>query len=609
MKLLILIFKKFLKIQVQSGIKIFLRYTLKIFYILMIILPILPITSKENFGITGTLPTDKKIFKQISQWQSKIKKSDLPHYIDLRYNLEGERLFPPIGQQRLNDDVSWSVGYYLKSYHQAIKTGQLPTTSTKIFSPSFLYNQANGGMNYGSYLVDNLLLLQIKGALPLAQMPYTRNIHRLPDNDQLWTAKKYKITKFYRLKGETAFKQALFIGKPILVHLQADAYFWSGKYGIYKPKKERIRFRNRLTRIRHTVLIVGYDDINKSFIFMNSWGEKWGRGGVNRFSYDMLAQKDFIYEAYIIADHFSSQLPAQDLARSIDIQTNVRFLQYNRGQSKWFWQAFIHAPRSVARQIKSIQWHVVKPLKKLTGKDHYKFGEEITGLVHRKGVFYIHAKIKMKKQGEIEKQGRVVVYLPERASIHLEQDVKFYQFKKNKKHWLWNVYLKGSSEELYMVKKVTYHFPKVFKEKKRVIKKSVAGGFPVKILGPVAHPIRAEVEYLDGYKTEHRIQLAIGESAPGKIRLYNSSIPIGYQRGRKVYNFSLYLDGPLYQLNRIKKVEYHLHRNYLPQKMIIKTNRKYGFPLSFPGWGIFEVRARVFFSKQDYLDLRHTLHF
>src|SRR5262249_4701974 len=43
----------------------------------------------------------------------------------------------------------------------------------------------------------------------------------------------------------------------------------------------------------HSVLVMGYDDEAKQFIFQNSWGTSWGANGFGFFPYDYITHKMF----------------------------------------------------------------------------------------------------------------------------------------------------------------------------------------------------------------------------------------------------------------------------------------------------------------------------
>src|SRR5690606_5227844 len=98
--------------------------------------------------------------------------TELPSSFDLSNNL------PPAGNQgNQNSCVAWAVGYAYKSYQEKkeeessyLVNGQL--NNDALFSPSFIYNQINNGVDGGSFFTDALNILSQQGCLKWADMPY-----------------------------------------------------------------------------------------------------------------------------------------------------------------------------------------------------------------------------------------------------------------------------------------------------------------------------------------------------------------------------------------------------------------------------------------------------
>ena len=66
---------------------------------------------------------------------------------------------PPVGNQGIqNSCVAWAVAYALKSYQEKVELGQ-----QYLFSPSYIYNQINNGINAPTYVTDALNLLSDQG--------------------------------------------------------------------------------------------------------------------------------------------------------------------------------------------------------------------------------------------------------------------------------------------------------------------------------------------------------------------------------------------------------------------------------------------------------------
>ena len=50
----------------------------------------------------------------------------------------------------------------------------------------------------------------------------------------------------------------------------------------------------------HAVVCIGYDDINRTFIILNSHGKDWGNNGLFYMSYDYMLSNDLVWEAWVI---------------------------------------------------------------------------------------------------------------------------------------------------------------------------------------------------------------------------------------------------------------------------------------------------------------------
>ena len=50
----------------------------------------------------------------------------------------------------------------------------------------------------------------------------------------------------------------------------------------------------------HAVLIVGYDDIDGTFIVVNSHGREFGNGGKFKLGYEYALNPDLVFEFWVI---------------------------------------------------------------------------------------------------------------------------------------------------------------------------------------------------------------------------------------------------------------------------------------------------------------------
>ena len=103
---------------------------------------------------------------------------------------------PPIGNQGSQGScVAWATSYYYKTWLEKQEHTAWALTDTKHqFSPSFVYNQINGGADNGSNFDDAFSLLQNKGDVDIAEFPYNQsNYTNQPSSVQLQEAKPYRI--------------------------------------------------------------------------------------------------------------------------------------------------------------------------------------------------------------------------------------------------------------------------------------------------------------------------------------------------------------------------------------------------------------------------------
>lgn len=257
---------------------------------------------------TGLLDTDRHLTKDLSLDKAIDKKlgvmglgsAGLPSYVDYA----DSPYLPPVGEQIQNSCVGWSVGYYLRTYQQAQdlgwnvkENGQI--VKTHVFSPSFIYNQINEGVDEGSTLEDAGTLLKAIGAATLADFPYiagdyltqpsnevkdTATLHKIRDWKILYTpndSKEYVVqkTKEYLNTGDLPII-GIKVGFKWHYPLEQDGHsiITTEQYPMYG----------------HAVAVVGYDDSIETpegfgaFKIVNSWGTAWGDDGFAYLSYDAL---------------------------------------------------------------------------------------------------------------------------------------------------------------------------------------------------------------------------------------------------------------------------------------------------------------------------------
>jgi len=205
----------------------------------------------------------------------------LPRKVDLSAN------FPiPGNQGRSQSCVGWATAYAAKSYQERVEMNWSLNSSDHLFSPSFIYNQINGGKDKGSNIVKAIELIMNKGAATLATMPFNdMDFRTQPSIAAFNEAIKFKAIGFQKVNGTMGIKAILASGQPVIASI---ASFRS---------LEHLRGMPSIYNIAsgswggHAVTIVGYDDASYggAFKIINSWGQDWGDHGYFWLPYSFAA--------------------------------------------------------------------------------------------------------------------------------------------------------------------------------------------------------------------------------------------------------------------------------------------------------------------------------
>ena len=285
---------------------------------------------------TGLIPLTEEQWEElhnraiiIDRIESSLGAGEIPS----NYDNSATKWFPPIGNQGSQGScVSWASGYYTKTFQEAEEhnwdlsgctwTNGHPATSyqNKIFSPAFIYNQVNSGVDNGSMFSSNIGLLAGIGCCTWDKMPYNQADYiSWPSEDAWRQAPLYRSQTNYNYMNVTTdpsilnLEQILVSGNLAIIAVNAD-FFGSHLTSVdlwtldnYNPASTN-----------HANTIVGYDDnygpytesgnSNKrgAFKVANSWGVggNWEHvaDGFYYISYECMKQRiqyTYIYQNYI----------------------------------------------------------------------------------------------------------------------------------------------------------------------------------------------------------------------------------------------------------------------------------------------------------------------
>lgn len=216
--------------------------------------------------------------------------------------------FPRPGfQGRQASCAAWAVGYGARSYYAGAERGNRRFEQSDVISPNSIFNQTTTGIRGegpkcgGVRLTSTLDFLRTKGAVTASLWPVDTNTcepnQPSPQQSELAGALRipgYSIFPQSDLKDPRRYREVLAKHHPIIVAMQVSvddlAAYRGGVFNVIRPLEAR--------PYGHAMVLVGFDDVARTFLLYNSWGDHWGEGGLMRISYDSFF--DQIREAYVI---------------------------------------------------------------------------------------------------------------------------------------------------------------------------------------------------------------------------------------------------------------------------------------------------------------------
>ncbi len=241
------------------------------------------------------------------------------------FDLSENPTFPKVGNQGYQGScAAWAATYYTYGYLEATDNDWTSAKSgnpSQLVSPAWTYNKVNGGADRGSWMGDNMRIIQDWGVPTLATMPYK-------DNDPVsWGSQSaFREAPLHRgsevryISGTSmgllnAIKAVIVNGTPITFAIDAGQYnrgFSDGNYIL--TANEYISWN-----LNHANTIVGWNDSITddgevgAFRIVNSWGGGWADKGFYWLTFAALqeiATKGLLYLTYMedITDYVPSML-------------------------------------------------------------------------------------------------------------------------------------------------------------------------------------------------------------------------------------------------------------------------------------------------------------
>ncbi len=217
----------------------------------------------------------------------------LPQYAGKKYNkvplkVSLRNYCPTPGNQGLNGSCSaWAAGYGGLTILRAIQDnlqGQenITNVASSVF---FLFNQIklSDDCEEGSRLSDAMKVLKSQGDCLAKNFDSEADCSLMPGPNQLQEASQYKIKDYAAIFHHDAdaatkikkTKIALASKTPVVMGMLVTESFW----GIEPGQKQWNPTSEDNVVGGHAMVVVGYDEVRKSFEVMNSWGPDWADNG------------------------------------------------------------------------------------------------------------------------------------------------------------------------------------------------------------------------------------------------------------------------------------------------------------------------------------------
>jgi len=257
---------------------------------------------KERVGVRDSQQSYNKIINghgtglappTQSQWSSMIGTAnvvDSVNYIDFPSSIDHSTstYFPIVGSQGGQGScAAWATTYYANGFLQAkdnIWTGASTGNQAQLMSPAWVYNKVNYAVDEGSYIWENIELIQSVGNARLSTMPYNDADYLSWGDETAWRdAPQFRCGEYFQTDGCNidVIKAWLNDGYLCPIGIDADTFevgLDNGDDTMTSTEYDE----NWLNGGGHAITIIGYDDSKivdgeaGAFKLVNSWGSNWG---------------------------------------------------------------------------------------------------------------------------------------------------------------------------------------------------------------------------------------------------------------------------------------------------------------------------------------------
>ena len=277
------------------------------------------------------LEEDLEVIESVSEYNEIVNGEDTASTYSLRASSYPSSVdnstsiyFPAIGSQgRVGSCTAWATCYYQFTYEMNRSIGRT-TTPENTFSPKWVYNKINRGIDTGSTYVHAYNLMKSQGCVQISDVPYDEDFRTWSPSDEYWTdSLNYRLNTsqlLYTGSGNTPItspddsdlntvKAALANGEVLTFSTYFDHWAYSTiESNTNAPENSNYIGESIATAMNsyeggHRMTLVGYNDdiwvdINGNgtvetaekgaFKVANSWGTDYGNDGFIWVAYDAL---------------------------------------------------------------------------------------------------------------------------------------------------------------------------------------------------------------------------------------------------------------------------------------------------------------------------------
>ena len=459
--------------------------------LLVLVIHLLIFAPALEAAAQGSTREDRNAVQGLEDFQEGVITDRLPEAVDLRPFL------PQVGEQTMNDCAAWAFGYAGRSYLEAIDQGWKPDQPDRIFSPTFIYNQVNGGVDSGSRVDHVLELLMNKGAATLSTAPYLPKDFLTPPPDAATEeAKVFRIADFAVLENGPAIRAALAEGHIVLCCVRTNPIFSGGHARPYTADKHRqgqAARRPDQPHGFHAMAIVGYSDQRQAFLFMNSWGKGWGENGFLWVSYDVLESFNTAEETTKLMDFALVMLDRHETLVKTDGHYQVveldslephLFAAYagqdaKTGAATWRFTLSLRGSDSALSVVNSVDWTVPGLNGEQTiasdsaGSSFRLIGRSLSPEISISGIAHLS------NGKQVVLTSEVSIPDSKKRDLSLERIDAFYSKEESGEHlWRWTLVPQMSDTDWSELKSVRWHLDGVAENQDKIYNHD--GGLPPK---------------------------------------------------------------------------------------------------------------------------------